>query len=107
MPKVTKKQQNASLDFSKAKTKLGRKAAPSNATSTAFKARSVALPMQGVSRDREHDEGKWKGKSIADLVAGTRHYAAGVRKGEWAQERARRQGAAAARRGKVRAARRV
>ncbi|KAF9044791.1 hypothetical protein BDZ89DRAFT_1058887 [Hymenopellis radicata] len=82
MPKSAKKRKDKAADFSKAKLKLGKgKQLASNAIDTSFKARSIALPSQSITKDKD-DEGPTTKRRLTfdELVAHTKHYAAGTRK---------------------------
>ncbi|RSH89327.1 hypothetical protein EHS25_002439 [Saitozyma podzolica] len=89
MPKATKKKKDKDADFTKAKLKLGKgKKAPSNATDTSFKARSIALPGQNplvrALADRQADgsgEGiTAQGLTLDEVLVRFRHPNAGVRR---------------------------
>lgn len=83
MTKSAKHKKAAAADFKKTKAKLGAKQAASNATSTAFKARSIALPQQSVNVDRSGAFVTKRNLTFDECIAHTRHYSAGVRKGEF------------------------
>jgi pre-rRNA-processing protein IPI1 len=88
MPKPTQKQRLQKADFSKAKLKLGKgKQAPSNATNTSFKARSIALPGQGVISRALNGGGHAAGEAttaaglaLDEVMIRTRHPNAGVKR---------------------------
>ncbi|KAK7064145.1 testis-expressed sequence 10 protein [Favolaschia claudopus] len=82
MPKSAKKRKDKAADFSKAKLKLGKgKQLPSNAIDTSFKARSIALPSQSITIDKDVSAPTTKRRlTFDDLTAHLKHYNAGTRK---------------------------
>ncbi|KAF4572843.1 hypothetical protein EYR36_007353 [Pleurotus pulmonarius] len=82
MPKSAKKRKEKAADFSKAKLKLGKgKQTPSNVIDTSFKARSIALPNQSISREKDVNVPTTrKNLSIDDLVTHLKHYNPGIRR---------------------------
>ncbi|KAF7436898.1 hypothetical protein PC9H_003732 [Pleurotus ostreatus] len=82
MPKSAKKRKEKAADFSKAKLKLGKgKQTPSNVIDTSFKARSIALPNQSISREKDVNVPTTrKNLSIGDLVTHLKHYNPGIRR---------------------------
>ncbi|KAK0506164.1 hypothetical protein EDD18DRAFT_20287 [Armillaria luteobubalina] len=82
MPKSAKRRKDKAADFTKAKLKLGKgKQVASNAIDTSFKARSIALPSQSITRDRDDDTPTTKRRLTFDeLVAHTKHYGVATRK---------------------------
>ncbi|KAJ7254014.1 hypothetical protein B0H12DRAFT_1050739 [Mycena haematopus] len=82
MPKSAKKRKDKAADFSKAKLKLGKgKQLASNAIDTSFKARSIALPSQSITVDKNDDAPTTKRRlTFDDLVTHLKHYSAGTRK---------------------------
>ncbi|UZJ51108.1 hypothetical protein CBS101457_000428 [Exobasidium rhododendri] len=84
MPKAKKSKSSSSLvkDFDKQKTKLGKgkKPAASNATNTSFKARSIALTQQSITKDRSSAPTSKRNLTVEELIGQTRHYSASVRR---------------------------
>ncbi|KAF7339386.1 Testis-expressed sequence 10 protein [Mycena sanguinolenta] len=82
MPKSAKKRKDKAADFSKAKLKLGKgKQLASNAIDTSFKARSIALPSQSITVEKDVDAPTTKRRlTFDDLVSHLKHYNAGTRK---------------------------
>ncbi|KAJ7783892.1 hypothetical protein DFH07DRAFT_874241 [Mycena maculata] len=82
MPKSAKKRKDKAADFSRAKLKLGKgKKLASNAIDTSFKARSIALPSQSITVDKDADAPTTKRRlTFDDLIAHLKHYSAGTRK---------------------------
>lgn len=82
MPKSSKKRKEKAADFSKAKLKLGKgKQTPNNAVDTSFKARSIALPSQGIVHDADRGVPTTRRKlTNEDLISQLKHYNANVRK---------------------------
>ncbi|KAJ7361638.1 hypothetical protein DFH08DRAFT_844743 [Mycena albidolilacea] len=82
MPKSAKKRKDKAADFSKAKLKLGKgKQLASNAIDTSFKARSIALPSQSITVDKNADAPTTKRRlTFDDLITHIKHYSAGTRK---------------------------
>ncbi|KAJ6519922.1 hypothetical protein C8R45DRAFT_853222 [Mycena sanguinolenta] len=82
MPKSAKKRKDKAADFSKAKLKLGKgKQLASNAIDTSFKARSIALPSQSITAEKDVDAPTTKRRlTFDDLVSHLKHYNAGTRK---------------------------
>ncbi|KAK0198378.1 hypothetical protein F5146DRAFT_1218993 [Armillaria mellea] len=82
MPKSAKRRKDKAADFTKAKLKLGKgKQVASNAIDTSFKARSIALPSQSITKDRDDDTPTTKRRLTFDeLVAHTKHYGVATRK---------------------------
>ncbi|KAJ7837515.1 hypothetical protein B0H14DRAFT_2790969 [Mycena olivaceomarginata] len=82
MPKSAKKRKDKAADFSKAKLKLGKgKQLASNAIDTSFKARSIALPSQSITVDKNADAPTTKRRlTFDDLITHLKHYSAGTRK---------------------------
>ncbi|KAH9966572.1 hypothetical protein BC827DRAFT_1124143 [Russula dissimulans] len=82
MPKATKKQKQKAADFSKAKLKLGKgKKLPTNQVDTSFKARSIALPTQSISFEKDANVPTTKRKlTFTDLVAHLKHHNSNVKK---------------------------
>lgn len=66
----------------KRKAKLGKgKQSAANATNTSFKARSIALPQQSISREKSREPVTRRHLSVDDLLGQLRHPNANVRKG--------------------------
>ena len=66
-------------DFEKKKQKLGKKKlAPTNSTSTQFKARSVVLPDQTIGAERGEPVSH-RQLTLGELVGQLKHYSADVR----------------------------
>ncbi|KAJ6575217.1 hypothetical protein B0H19DRAFT_1127709 [Mycena capillaripes] len=82
MPKSAKKRKDKAADFSKAKLKLGKgKQLASNAIDTSFKARSIALPSQSITVDKDVDAPTTKRRlTFDDLITHLKHYSAGTRR---------------------------
>lgn len=82
MPKSSKKKKDKAADFSKAKLKLGKgKQAASNAIDTSFKARSINLPTQSITNNKNADIPSTKRRlTFDDLLAHLKHYSPGTRK---------------------------
>ncbi|KAJ7103428.1 hypothetical protein B0H15DRAFT_812209 [Mycena belliarum] len=82
MPKSAKKRKDKAADFSKAKLKLGKgKKLANNAIDTSFKARSIALPTQSISLDKDSDVPTTKRRlTFDDLIVHLKHYSTGTRK---------------------------
>ncbi|KAJ6604747.1 hypothetical protein DFH09DRAFT_1123715 [Mycena vulgaris] len=82
MPKSAKKRKDKAADFSKAKLKLGKgKKLAANAIDTSFKARSIALPSQSITLDKDTDTPTTKRRlTFDDLIVHLKHYSAGTRK---------------------------
>ncbi|KAM6498183.1 hypothetical protein JOM56_006131 [Amanita muscaria] len=81
MPKSAKRKKEKAADFTKAKLKLGKKQTPSNVVDTSFKARSVALPNQSITVDKNEDIPTTKRKlTFDDLIVHLRHYNTTTRK---------------------------
>ncbi|KAJ7487700.1 hypothetical protein B0H11DRAFT_2157103 [Mycena galericulata] len=82
MPKSAKKRKDKAADFSKAKLKLGKgKQLASNAIDTSFKARSIALPSQSITVDKDADAPTTRRRlTFDDLITHLKHYSAGTRK---------------------------
>ncbi|KAF7347752.1 Testis-expressed sequence 10 protein [Mycena venus] len=82
MPKSAKKRKEKAADFSKTKLKLGKgKQLASNAIDTSFKARSIALPSQSITVDKDADAPTTKRRlTFDDLTAHLKHYSPGTRK---------------------------
>ncbi|KAJ7492529.1 hypothetical protein FB451DRAFT_1218647 [Mycena latifolia] len=82
MPKSAKKRKDKAADFSKAKLKLGKgKKLASNAIDTSFKARSIALPSQSITVDKDSNTPTTKRRlTFDDLIVHLKHYNAGTRK---------------------------
>ncbi|KAJ7181761.1 hypothetical protein C8R43DRAFT_970362 [Mycena crocata] len=82
MPKSAKKRKDKAADFSKARLKLGKgKRLASNAIDTSFKARSIALPSQSITVDKDGDEPTTRRRlTFDDLILHLKHYSAGTRK---------------------------
>ncbi|KAL0580871.1 rRNA processing protein [Marasmius crinis-equi] len=82
MPKSAKKRKDKAADFAKAKLKLGKgKQTPTNAIDTSFKARSIALPTQSITVEKDEDAPTTKRRqTLDDLLAHLKHHNAGTRK---------------------------
>ncbi|KAJ7706080.1 hypothetical protein B0H17DRAFT_973090 [Mycena rosella] len=82
MPKSAKKRKDKAADFSKAKLKLGKgKKLAANAIDTSFKARSIALPSQSITVDKDTDTPTTKRRlTFDDLIVHLKHYSPGTRK---------------------------
>ncbi|KAJ7169975.1 hypothetical protein C8R46DRAFT_219616 [Mycena filopes] len=82
MPKSAKKRKDKAADFSKAKFKLGKgKKLANNAIDTSFKARSIALPSQSITVDKDGDAPTTRRRlTFDDLIVHLKHYSAGTRK---------------------------
>ncbi|KAN0123950.1 hypothetical protein V8E52_002440 [Russula decolorans] len=82
MPKATKKKKEKAADFSKAKLKLGKgKKLPANQVDTSFKARSIALPTQSITVEKDAKVPTTKRKlTFTDLVAHLKHHNSNVKK---------------------------
>ncbi|KAJ7630987.1 hypothetical protein FB45DRAFT_917132 [Roridomyces roridus] len=82
MPKSAKKRNEKAADFSKKKLKLGKgKQLASNAIDTSFKARSIALPSQSITADKDDSAPTTKRRlTFEDLVTHLKHYSPGTRK---------------------------
>ncbi|KAK0465092.1 uncharacterized protein EV420DRAFT_1759822 [Desarmillaria tabescens] len=82
MPKSAKRRKDKAADFTKAKLKLGKgKQVAGNAIDTSFKARSIALPSQSITKDKDNYTPTTKRRLTFDeLVAHTKHYGAATRK---------------------------
>ncbi|KAK0208276.1 hypothetical protein DFS33DRAFT_1379816 [Desarmillaria ectypa] len=82
MPKSAKRRKDKAADFTKAKLKLGKgKQVASNAIDTSFKSRSIALPSQSITKDKDGDTPTTKRRLTFDeLVAHTKHYGTATRK---------------------------
>ncbi|KAG7450434.1 uncharacterized protein BT62DRAFT_1072508 [Guyanagaster necrorhizus] len=80
--KSAKRRKDKAADFTKAKLKLGKgKQVASNAIDTSFKARSIALPSQSITKDRDDDTPTTRRRlTLDELVAHTKHYGAATRK---------------------------
>ncbi|KIY62434.1 hypothetical protein CYLTODRAFT_361490 [Cylindrobasidium torrendii FP15055 ss-10] len=82
MPKSAKKRKAKAADFSKTKLKLGKgKQLASNAIDTSYKARSIALPSQSITKDKDWEAPTTKRRlTFEELIAHSKHYSAGTRK---------------------------
>ncbi|KAJ7786421.1 hypothetical protein B0H16DRAFT_1446174 [Mycena metata] len=82
MPKSAKKRREKAADFSKTKLKLGKgKQLANNAIDTSFKARSIALPSQSITVDKDADAPTTRRRlTFDDLIVHLKHYSAGTRK---------------------------
>ncbi|KAL7417489.1 hypothetical protein BDY24DRAFT_375058 [Mrakia frigida] len=82
MPKSSKQKRDKVQDFSKSKVKLGKgKQVAVNSTDTSYKARSIVLPTQTISVDKDSSIPTTKRNlSFEDLVVQSKHYNAGIRK---------------------------
>ncbi|KAH7911965.1 hypothetical protein BJ138DRAFT_1005493 [Hygrophoropsis aurantiaca] len=82
MPKSAKKRREKAADFSKAKLKLGKgKQLASNAVDTSFKARTIALPTQSITIEKDGAIPITRRKqSFDDLICQLKHYSPGTRK---------------------------
>ncbi|KAJ7293677.1 hypothetical protein C8J57DRAFT_34512 [Mycena rebaudengoi] len=82
MPKSAKKRKDKAADFSKARLKLGKgKQLASNAIDTSFKARSIALPSQSITSNKDDSTPTTKRRlTFDDLIVHLKHYNAGTRK---------------------------
>ncbi|KAG9038755.1 hypothetical protein FRB95_014304 [Tulasnella sp. JGI-2019a] len=82
MTKSQKHKKTRVADFSKAKLKLGKGKKPANnATDTSFKARSIGLPNQTITTDRDDAQPTTRRNlTLADLMIQIKHYSANVRK---------------------------
>ncbi|KZT30468.1 hypothetical protein NEOLEDRAFT_1053675 [Neolentinus lepideus HHB14362 ss-1] len=82
MPKASKKRKEKAADFKKAKLKLGKgKAQPNNAVDTSFKARSITLPSQSITAQKDEAVPKTSRKlTFDDLLVHLKHYNANTRK---------------------------
>ncbi|OJA10838.1 hypothetical protein AZE42_00252 [Rhizopogon vesiculosus] len=82
MPKGSKKKKEKVADFSKAKLKLGKgRQLPSNVVDTSFKARSIALPTQSITIEKDITLPTTRKKqSFDDLLSLMKHYNANTRK---------------------------
>ncbi|KDQ20313.1 hypothetical protein BOTBODRAFT_27733 [Botryobasidium botryosum FD-172 SS1] len=82
MPKSSKKKKEKTADFSKAKLKLGKgKQQATNATDTSYKARSIALPTQSITVEKDDGEPTTKRNlTLDDLLTHMKHYNAATRK---------------------------
>ncbi|KAJ7110117.1 hypothetical protein C8R44DRAFT_634671 [Mycena epipterygia] len=82
MPKSAKKRKDKAADFSKSRLKLGKgKRLATNAIDTSFKARSIALPSQSITLDKNEDAPTTKRRlTFDDLITHIKHYSAGTRK---------------------------
>lgn len=82
MPKSAKKKKEKVADFSRAKLKLGKgKAAATNAVDTSFKARSIVLPSQTITAEKDGNEPITRRQlTFGNLLSHLKHYNAGQRK---------------------------
>ncbi|KAI6132763.1 hypothetical protein EV401DRAFT_218114 [Pisolithus croceorrhizus] len=81
MPKSSKKRKEKAADFAKAKLKLGKgKKAPSNVVDTSFKARSIVLPTQSITVEKDNVPTTRRKQTFGDILSLLRHHNAGVRK---------------------------
>ncbi|KAI6162256.1 hypothetical protein EDD17DRAFT_598024 [Pisolithus thermaeus] len=81
MPKSSKKRKEKAADFAKAKLKLGKgKKAPSNVVDTSFKARSIALPTQSITVEKDNVPTTRRKQTFGDILSLLKHHNAGVRK---------------------------
>ncbi|KAK1234540.1 rRNA processing protein, partial [Marasmius sp. AFHP31] len=82
MPKSSKKRKDKAADFAKAKLKLGKgKQTPSNVIDTSFKARSIALPTQSITVEKDEDAPTTRRRqTLEDLLSHLKHHNAGTRK---------------------------
>ncbi|KAI0256601.1 hypothetical protein BJV78DRAFT_292526 [Lactifluus subvellereus] len=82
MPKATKKKKEKVADFSKAKLKLGKgKKLPANQIDTSFKARSIALPTQSITLEKDANAPTTRRKlTVTDLVIHLKHHNSNVKK---------------------------
>ncbi|KIK93651.1 hypothetical protein PAXRUDRAFT_828751 [Paxillus rubicundulus Ve08.2h10] len=82
MPKSSKKKKDKVADFSKAKLKLGKgKKLPTNVVDTSFKARSIALPTQSITVEKDHTVPTTRRRqTFNDILSLLKHYSAGTRK---------------------------
>ncbi|KAL0068383.1 rRNA processing protein [Marasmius tenuissimus] len=82
MPKSSKKRKDKAADFAKAKLKLGKgKQTPSNVIDTSFKARSIALPTQSITVEKDEDAPTTRRRqTLDDLLSHLKHHNAGTRK---------------------------
>ncbi|KIK28472.1 hypothetical protein PISMIDRAFT_90735 [Pisolithus microcarpus 441] len=81
MPKSSKKRKEKAADFAKAKLKLGKgKKVPSNVVDTSFKARSIALPMQSITVEKDDVPTTRRKQTFGDILSLLKHHNAGVRK---------------------------
>ncbi|KAI6007344.1 hypothetical protein EDD15DRAFT_2396785 [Pisolithus albus] len=82
MPKSSKKRKEKAADFAKAKLKLGKgKKVPSNVVDTSFKARSIALPTQSITVEKDNVPTTRRKQTFGDILSLLKHHNAGVRKG--------------------------
>ncbi|KAI6136704.1 hypothetical protein F5141DRAFT_1229076 [Pisolithus sp. B1] len=82
MPKSSKKRKEKAADFAKAKLKLGKgKKAPSNVVDTSFKTRSIVLPTQSITVEKDNVPTTRRKQTFGDILSLLRHHNAGVRKG--------------------------
>ncbi|KAH9981382.1 hypothetical protein BGW80DRAFT_1434558 [Lactifluus volemus] len=82
MPKASKKKKEKVVDFSKAKLKLGKgKKLPVNQVDTSFKARSIALPTQSITVEKDVNAPTTRRKlTLTDLVTHLKHHNSNVKK---------------------------
>ncbi|KAL4064905.1 hypothetical protein V8B97DRAFT_1181617 [Scleroderma yunnanense] len=81
MPKSSKKRKEKAADFTKAKLKLGKgKRLPSNVVDTSFKARSIALPTQSITVEKDNVPTTKRKRTFNDILSLLKHYNASVRK---------------------------
>ncbi|KAH7106987.1 hypothetical protein BKA62DRAFT_685701 [Auriculariales sp. MPI-PUGE-AT-0066] len=82
MPKSAKKRKEKAADFSKAKLKLGKgKAIAANAVDTSFKARSIALPSQSITAERDGTAPKTRRNlGLSELIVQLKHYSPQVKR---------------------------
>eukprot|EP00897_Mesotaenium_endlicherianum_P008693 jgi/Mesen1/7852/ME000042S07294 len=79
-PKQTKRK-GVGVDFKRVKRKVGRKlAAPENATNTSFKSKSIVLPEQSVTQDKEGTASTQRKQTLKELLVQSGHYSEKVRK---------------------------
>ncbi|KAK9808862.1 hypothetical protein WJX72_005380 [[Myrmecia] bisecta] len=81
-PKGTKrKNAGVGVDFRRVKHKVGKKLAPAqNATDTNFKARSITLPGQSVTEDKQGAAVNQRNLTLKELLGQVGHYSEKVRK---------------------------
>lgn len=81
MPKSSKKKKEKVADFTKAKLKLGKgKKLPSNVVDTSFKARSIALPTQSITIERDNVPTTKKKRTFDDVLSLLKHYNVSIQK---------------------------
>lgn len=81
MPKSSKKKKEKVADFAKAKLKLGKgKKISSNVVDTSFKARSIALPTQSITVEKDNVPTTRRKQTFGDILSLLKHHNAGVRK---------------------------